>query len=67
MPNLNGVETYRRLRAIRPDLRAVLMSGYDESQAMASFGREDPVVFLQKPFRPASLLSSIQESLRDGS
>lgn len=63
MPILNGAQTYRRPQAIRPDLRAVLMSGYGEAEAMASFSADAPVVFLQKSFEPAQLASTLGKVL----
>jgi CheY-like chemotaxis protein len=30
MPGIDGVETYRRMRAIRPDVPVILCSGYPE-------------------------------------
>ena len=62
MPNLNGEETYRQLRAIRPELPAVVMSGFDESQAMVSFDGER-VAFLQKPFKPRQLAEAVERLL----
>ena len=36
MPGLNGAELVRRLRALRPDLRAVVVSAHED----AAFARE---------------------------
>ena len=33
MPDLDGAETFRELRRIRPDVRVVLSSGYGEEAA----------------------------------
>ncbi len=50
MPKMNGWETLAALRTIRPDLPAILCSGYDESQAMSGDYAERPQAFLHKPF-----------------
>jgi DNA-binding NtrC family response regulator len=65
MPNLSGVETFHLLQKIRPDLRAVLMSGYDESEAMESFGADERVLFLQKPFKPSQLEATLRRVLKE--
>jgi PAS domain S-box-containing protein len=51
MPQMDGVETLRELRRIRPELPVVLMSGFAQAQAMARFGEHRLAGFLQKPFK----------------
>jgi CheY-like chemotaxis protein len=55
MPKLSGVETFERLRALRPDLPVILTTGYgrDELGDLATAG--DNVAFLQKPYPIAKL------------
>ncbi len=50
MPELDGVATLQALRALRPDLRAVLMSGYEQREALRRFEGLGLSGFLQKPF-----------------
>jgi CheY-like chemotaxis protein len=50
MPILDGVETLRELRRMRPDLPVILMSGFAETHALAKFGEHRLSGFLQKPF-----------------
>ena len=51
MPQMDGVETLRELRRLRPDLPVILMSGFAQVQAMARFGEHRLAGFLQKPFK----------------
>ena len=51
MPGSRGDETYRDLRAIRPGVPIILMSGYSHQEASTLFEGEDLAGFLQKPFR----------------
>jgi PAS domain S-box-containing protein len=60
MPNLGGLETMHRLRAIRPDLPVVLMSGYERDDAVARFDTAGLAGFLQKPFTPESLAAVVR-------
>ena len=46
-------------------MRAVLMSGYDKSEAMESFETNDHVIFLQKPFKPSKLNETLLQILSD--
>jgi len=50
MPILDGVQTLRELRRIRPELPVILMSGFAEAHALAKFGEHRLSGFLQKPF-----------------
>jgi DNA-binding NtrC family response regulator len=54
----------RELRRVRPDLPAVLTSGYSMGQSMIdSFAQVDSVGFLQKPFKFESLASALRTAL----
>jgi len=59
MPNLDGVETYSRLRAIRPDVQVVLCSGFPEQAAMSRFADLGLSGFLKKPYDPDELLACL--------
>ena len=50
MPGMDGWDTLAALRKIRPDLPAILSSGYDEAQAMDGEYVEQPHAFLHKPY-----------------
>jgi two-component system cell cycle sensor histidine kinase/response regulator CckA len=63
LPHLRGVEIADRLRARRPGLRVLYISGYTET-AIVHDGQLDPGVdFLAKPFRPADLAHRVREVL----
>ncbi|HMF04462.1 MAG TPA: PAS domain S-box protein [Acidimicrobiia bacterium] len=63
LPHLRGVEVADRLRARRPGLRVLYISGYTET-AIVHDGQLDPGVdFLAKPFRPADLAHRVREVL----
>lgn len=56
MPNLNGLELIRRMRAERPDTRILAMSGHIASREMPA-----DIPLLQKPFTPAMLKARVSE------
>ena len=67
MPSMGGPELVRRLRALRPDLRVLLMSGYtDDATLRRGFSRSDEA-FLEKPFAPAALAQKVRKMLDAGS
>ena len=59
MPIMNGEQTLKALRTIKPDLPVIMMSGYSEETASTHIKRSNLVAFLQKPFT----ISELQETL----
>jgi PAS domain S-box-containing protein len=60
MPGLSGWEVGKRLSSLWPKLRVLYISGYTED-AFGHGGTLDPAVkFLQKPFTPSELLSTLR-------
>ena len=65
MPGMSGEETFRQLRAINPQVRIVLSSGYDESEVAARFAGQAPTGFLQKPYCVEALTAAIRQQFAD--
>jgi two-component system cell cycle sensor histidine kinase/response regulator CckA len=62
MPGMSGRDLSRNLRAVRPDLGVVYMSGYSEELVMRDSELDGPLV--QKPFTRESLLVSVRDAVR---
>jgi PAS domain S-box-containing protein len=63
MPQMLGKEVAERVRALRPDIEVLFMSGYAQP-ALASQGRLEPgVVLLDKPFTEAGLIKKAGQVL----
>ena len=67
MPRMNGEDAYRRLRLIRPDVKVILSSGYNDIQARSTFSGKDLAGFLKKPFTAAQLGEVIKQALGEHS
>ena len=61
MPQMGGEQTFRELRALRADLKVVLMSGFNEQEAVDHFIGKNLAAFVQKPFDVATLRRSLQQ------
>lgn len=61
MPILDGPETFRELRRIRGDVKAILTSGYSEQSAISQFAGKGLSGFIQKPFRYDELLAIVRK------
>ncbi|MGH2857654.1 MAG: PAS domain S-box protein [Solirubrobacteraceae bacterium] len=60
MPRLSGPELARRLRATRPGLEVLYMSGYNDSR-LVNRGVEGDVNLLVKPFSAEDLLAQVAQ------
>ena len=63
MPDLSGEGVFRELRRIRPDIKVILMSGYDEQHTTRRFVGLGLNGFLSKPFRIEDMRAKIREAL----
>jgi PAS domain S-box-containing protein len=65
MPRMDGRQALREIRAIRPEVRVVLSSGYDEGEASGELAGNKITSFIQKPYRADQLLRKVQEILAE--
>ncbi len=63
MPEINGQELARQLRALRPDTRCLFMSGYTADIIAHNGLLEAGIHFLQKPFSLTDLANKIRAAL----
>jgi two-component system cell cycle sensor histidine kinase/response regulator CckA len=63
MPRMSGPELARRLRARRPALRVLCMSGYPESPERETEATASWNAWLQKPFTPDTFMDKVRECL----
>lgn len=66
MPDLDGAETFRRLRRINPAARVLLCSGYSSDGEAQGLLAQGALGFVQKPFDRATLLRRVAEALAKG-
>jgi len=60
MPDISGRELAVRLRALRPGLRVLYMSGYTADVLRGSGGLSAHEAFIQKPFEPADFVGAVR-------
>lgn len=61
MPYMSGNLVFAKLKAARPDVRVVLISGYTDKQTLRQFQEHEIEGFLQKPFAPDALVKRVRE------
>jgi signal transduction histidine kinase/ActR/RegA family two-component response regulator len=65
MPQQNGRTVGARLTALRPSLRVLFMSGYNDEDVLRRGVSTAKSQFLQKPFTPEQLMRRVREVLDD--
>jgi nitrogen-specific signal transduction histidine kinase/ActR/RegA family two-component response regulator len=63
MPVMDAEETFRELKALRPDVKVILSSGYNETEALRRFTHGGQAGFIQKPYTSTRLLEKIRATL----
>jgi two-component system, cell cycle sensor histidine kinase and response regulator CckA len=63
MPGMGGYELVQQLRARRPELRVLFMSGYAENAAAAKGMEAGSTGFVEKPFTVKTLMQRLRETL----
>ncbi len=64
MPGMSGRELAAQLMARRPALRVLFMSGYTDDAVVRHGMLEPGLAYLEKPFRPPTLLRKVREVLQ---
>lgn len=63
MPLMNGVETYKRIKKIRPDAIVIMMTGYSVDDLIQEAIKEGAYGVLYKPLDLDNVISLIQNAL----
>ena len=66
LPDLDGYEVFRRLRAVQPDVTVILMTGfgYDPTHSIVKARQEGLQTILYKPFRADRLMEAVEQAFR---
>lgn len=65
-PGMGGRETYEQILAVRPDQKAILVSGFSASEEVQQAIKLGAASFLRKPYTVQELASAIREALTPG-
>jgi two-component system cell cycle sensor histidine kinase/response regulator CckA len=63
MPGVSGGETFDRIKAINPEVKVLLSSGYSINGQATEILKRGCNGFIQKPFRMTELSHKIREAL----
>ncbi len=66
MPEMDGSEVFRRLRAINPQVKVIVTTGYDRASDIDEMLKQGAAGFIQKPYRIAELVKAVGEAVEGG-
>ncbi len=64
MPGMSGRELADQLKARRPNVRVLFMSGYTDDAVVRHGTLEPGLAYLEKPYRPPALLRKVRDVLQ---
>ncbi len=65
MPRMGGEEAFTEMRRIKPEIKVLLSSGYNEQTATNRFAGKGLAGFVQKPYTLKKILAKIAETMAD--
>lgn len=65
MPHLDGEQCFRELKQLKPDVKVILSSGYNEVEVTHKFVGKGLAGFIQKPYKLSDLRNIILQLFRD--
>lgn len=66
LPDTTGVQLLEEFFLVRPDLKALLTSGYSEKQSLVDLVKKRGLFFLHKPYTLIQLLEAVHNALMAG-
>lgn len=65
LPDLSGVQVFREMRRLKPDIKILLTSAHSQERARAQFALDEQALvhFLHKPYRVSELVTRLREVL----
>jgi DNA-binding NtrC family response regulator len=62
-PGMDGLETFKNILEVRPHQRAILISGYADSDRVRQAQQLGAGAFIKKPYTMESIASAIKNEL----
>src|SRR5258705_11824591 len=65
MAGINGVEAFKAMKALRPEIKGILMTAYTAADIIADAEREGALKVLSKPVVLSGLLEMLEQTRRE--
>ena len=63
MPEMDGKSTFKKIKDINPDVKALIISGFSKEGRALDILKDGALGFVQKPFRRYDIAQIIQNTL----
>lgn len=63
MPHMDGEQCFRELRQIKPDIKVIMSSGFNEQEVTQKFAGKGLAGFIQKPYKLSTLQATVKKVL----
>jgi len=63
-PGIDGLETYKRILAIRPGQKAIIASGYSETDRVKETLQLGAYAYVKKPFLLSEIGKAVKQALQ---
>lgn len=63
MPHMDGHDVWNYVRRVRPDMKVIISSGFEEADAMKHFAEDPALLFIKKPYTASALVRTIRIAL----
>lgn len=64
-PGIDGLETYRQILDLYPDMKAIIVSGYSESERVFEAQRLGSAVYIRKPYSLETIGEAVKKELTE--
>jgi sodium-dependent dicarboxylate transporter 2/3/5 len=65
MPDMDGIQTLRELKKIRPEVQIIMLTGYGSIESARKTGQYDIFAYLQKPTPIEDMVEKIEEARQE--
>ena len=63
MPKANGLEALREIRKVAPDLKVIVVTGYQSVEAAQEMSKLGILDYITKPFQSKRILDAVEKGL----
>jgi signal transduction histidine kinase/ActR/RegA family two-component response regulator len=63
MPHMDGHDVWSYIRRVRPDMKVIVSSGFEEADAMKHFNEDPALLFIKKPYTASALVRTVRMAL----
>lgn len=63
MPGLNGLETLKKMKEIRPDIKVIIVTGYHSMETVTEASQLGASGYIGKPFQPKDVLALVKSKI----